>query len=734
MMLRVNGEFLDFNDFVDVEKRVKLFEKIDETLGDFSYAFNLNKTAKNLKILGIQTPDVKSKRIYREVQCDLLNESGKAIHKGFLKVERIVDKVECSFFSGNYNWIKLLNGQLSDLDFSDLDTELNLANISNSWHNETGIIFPLIDTGALVTRSYQSLMVEDFSGCIFVKDVVKRIFQNASIKTNGDLFSDPIFNTLLISRNTKSQDDIDNRTSYVKNDFDQPVIFPGPGSDAFTVVFDNDNDYPFHDGSNNNFSTVTSKYTADVKIRGRLNVSINLEKTGGSPSDETYVRVVRNSTVIFSDRVGEVGPAFGKMSFSYDVTLDAGDQMFIRVSINQGLTPSTRTVKANSTFEFTPKYIYFTSGKSLLPKWTQAQFISNILAPFCAITDYEPVSKILTIDLFEGIKSKEPIDISQHIQIQQEDYSDFISDFGKESILTYQESDADEFKEYNLSEFISYGNGKIDVDNNFIQNSSDILTSDFKAPVSYLNGVFSASLERTNFVDLEETDTMDFTSVSDNSGNAQFNVDDATLFNVGELVRISESTESGYNGDYVISSKSGTWIVVAGNPFTIDATGKLTKVQHTINNDDGVYLLINTKYYFNNVSRYSRLDAYSIWNGHIGDTTYTDVGYAFFNLLNTGTQINQDYKQGLSFGGINNPLSYQYSLIDKYWGTVGRVLNDPVKLLCVGTIPQIVFDSITPLRPAIIKTEKTNNLYYFNRIGGYKESYLPCEVDLIKLS
>ena len=51
MMLKAFGEFLDFDDEIEVEKQIKLFEDISTTDGDYSYQFTLTKTLNNTRIL-----------------------------------------------------------------------------------------------------------------------------------------------------------------------------------------------------------------------------------------------------------------------------------------------------------------------------------------------------------------------------------------------------------------------------------------------------------------------------------------------------------------------------------------------------------------------------------------------------------------------------------------------------------------------------------------------------------
>lgn len=728
MMLKIDSEYLDFNDFVEMEKRVKLFESISETLGDFSYSFELPKTSKNLKVLGNPFPDVADKRIYQEINCDLLDNNGLVLYKGILRVERINKAIQCSFFSGNYNWIRLLSGLLTDMDLSDLDTELTNTNIINSWQNTDGIILPLIDTGTLVTRSYKSLLADDFTGCIFLKTLFKRIFQSVGIKINGELLNDPEYNTIIVSRNNKDQAEIDSRSSYASKNLVQ--AFPDPT--AAVILFQDETTYPFFDGGQGNFTS--SRYTADVKMRIRLEFSIiyfDDSLVPGGREFGIYINGVFTRLADFETTVAVSNPTFPRLTLTASaiIILEAGDYVEAGAEYDPAGSTASLLIFAGSTFKITPIFIFLISGKALVPQWTKAEFVSGILALFCIISDYDPITKTLTLDFFENIKSKEPIDLSEWIEIYEIDYQEFISNFAQLSLLSYKESDIDESLQYNASEYIKYGAGAIEVSNDFIEKSKTILDSPFKAPVSYLNTSFSASLERVKFTKLQDNGGSEFTSVADNSGNAQFNVPDDTIYSIGELVRVTDSNQ--YNGERTIKATGAGagFIVLNGMPFGSSSTGTITKLVHVPDTDDGVYLFINTKYRADNVANYSGDGFY-----YLGVAPRQDVGYSFFNLLNTGLPINDAYKQGLSFGSVNNILSYQRTLIDKSWGVVGRVLNDPTKIKGIGHVPRLTFNRITPLRPIRIKTEQTNNLYYLNRMSGYKDSYLPCEIDLIKLS
>lgn len=733
-MIRSNGRYFDFNGDIEMERRVKLFEEIDETLGDFSYEFELPRTGNNYAIFGFPTPDA-IKSIYRFVAAEICDDDGIPIYVGQIKLGRVTDTViYCSFFSGNFNWLTLLSGPLtgpeSGLSFSELDTELTETNIANSWDNDDGIIFPIIDTGGLATRSFQSLMIDDFTGCIFVKYIFNKVFQKANVKLQGDFFDSPIYNSLILSRNTKSQEDIDARSFFAGGSTDQSYDISG-GIDSQRVFFDDDFTFPFFDGSQNNYDPVPSRYTADVKMR--VNIDVSLGTIIAPASIGTYVFFVelRVNNVQVGPRpvIQTSGGVISIPTISITTTLEAGDFVDVTIVTTNASDETGIIIQEGRTFRIVPTFIFSTSGDSLLPKWTKAELVSNIFAIFCCICDYDPFSKTLTVDFFENIKQKEPVDLSNKISIYEYDHQEFISDFSKKNRLSYQEAEIEEIEGYNTAEFVKYGAGEITVDNDFITDSGDILTSDFSAPISYINNAFAASLERVKFIELADISTESFDTVSDAVGSARFNGLDDTLYRVGELVRVSGSTNSAYNGEYVIASMGTAYITLEGLTFNTDATGNITRIAHEVSTDDNVYLFWQTEYDVDSVSKFSRIQYY-----YIKGNQYPNVAYPYFNMLSVGKEFNDLYKQSLSFGRVSNPLSYQRTILEKYWGIVGRVLNDPMKLKCYAHLSRVDFMGLSPLNPIRIKDVSTDNLYYLNSIEGYKNSYQPCNVELIKLS
>jgi hypothetical protein len=723
MMIKVSNEFLDFNELIEVEKQIKLFEDISTTDGDFSYAFDIPKTLKNTRLLGNPMPDNINKPVYQQIPAQLLGDSGAELHDGYIRVEKVTIVYSCSFFAGNNNWFAQITGLLTELDLSAYTVDNDEITIIDSWSLTDGLVFPFIDAGGLITRSYHQLKVEDFVGGFYVKTIFNKVFAEAGIKIQGELLEDWRYQHLVCVTNSKNEELIQANTSYVEKNASQAI----PYNIDTKITWDNDSTLPFFDGSSNNFSVASSSYIAPLKMTLDISLTIQWSSTGFLPVGfiSVYVNGVR----------GRYRSTGGQSN------TEITGSLMIRLNVNPGDVVEFYFIQVNAdgdaasilrgNVKITPTYIYRTIGNTAVPNWTKQQFVSNILRMFNVLASYNEGNATLTLNLFEKIKSKTPVDLSQYISNVEVDYSEFISEYGRRSKFSYKEVDFEELKTYNKGKFFKYGQGVINVENDFLENDKSILESDFANPTAYINPVFDMSMEKTNLIELEEGETFAFSNVgNDGFGDAAFNVGNSSAFLVGDLVRVENSTNEIYNGDWIVKSVDGVHVVFNGLPFDTAATGDLVKLNYKYSSSEDVFLFLYIPNY--QVSKFS--DAPIVFDsGGFYPIEFSTVGLAYFDLINTGKQINHDFIYSLSFGGIDDPLHYQTTMIDSYFRLFSRVLNDPVKLFCTCTIPYALFVQLDFLSPITIKTIETTNQYYLNRISGYKESYYPTTLELIKI-
>lgn len=709
MMLKANGELLDFNGDVEIERKAKLFEEIETIDGDFSYQFEITLTSHNARVLGLPYADNISKQVYQRIESEVISDNGDSIAIGFLRIENIENNIAyCSFFSGNSNWFSMLSGNMSDLDLSEFEMDQDVSTIQASWNNDEGVVFPLMDIGAMSVRPYRIWKIEDFAPGIYVKTLLKKVFQSSGLKVQGELLSDPLYNKIVVFANNISKNQIDARTSFVENNTGISWV---SGTFSYQILFDVENSYPYFDGSQNNFDITTSRYTADVKMNVRVDASV-IGFSGGpalvfasTPSGLFYILNTDAPTG------------------SVNIQLEAGEILQLVVFTS----PLIPTNFNRATMKVTPIYVFAVFSDSIVPKWTKQQFVSNVLRLFCCVTKYDHYSKTITINLFDKIKHKTPIDISPYITITGTDYTDFISNYGKTNKFTYQEGEEiEDLRSYNISTFLKYGAGEILSDNEFIDDTADILESEFSNPLSYINRSTGASLERINFVEMESNGDSDITSVDDDGGLARVYVSDIQKFTVGTIVRIESSNVPQYNGDWYIFNIASDYFNAYGLTYVDDATGRASSMIHKFTDADDVYLMVN-------VPSYDVIDFSNNSNIYLEENSIENCSISYFNMLNIGKPINDEYKQGLSFGGVTDPLSYQRTLIDTFWQSFSSILNDPVKLKFVANIPKHIHDQMDFLSPIEINTLESVNRYYLNLESGYMGSHIQCSGELIKL-
>jgi hypothetical protein len=724
MIIKVGDEYLDFNEEIEIEKAAKLFEDISTSNGDFSYSFEIPYTSKNLRILTYPLADVQDKAIYQELTAQIFTDGGILLYQGYLRVEGVLyPRITASFFSGNNNWFARLTGNVSDLDFSKYDEELNFANVTGSWPRTEGIKYDLLDGGLLQLRKAYSYTLPDFVPGIFMKEIFIKCFSSCGLKLDGELLNEFLFNSTLIELSDPGDTEIKNRSAYIGKEVAQVApVFAG------LLDFDTDSPKPLQIGSSGNFDLGTSRYTADVPMIVQLEISFE----NNSISEDGFAQFVR--VFLSKNGAGSAYPGTDLIAQNKAFTfvfstlyLDVGDylEMYFLKSPASSIAQTLNHVK----LKITPIFLYYTFVNSSLPKWTKQKFVSNVIKLFNVIPSYNKNNSTVTFNLFDKIKSKEPIDLSDYIESTEVDFIDFISDYSQVNVMSYNSPGIDEVDDFNSNHDDSYNSGLINVDNYYIEHKKNILQSEFTSPYSYLNNIFDLQFEKLTLNDVIEILPIDISLVNENSGQAFVEVGNDSGYEIGDLVRIVDSTVPSYNGDWVVESYSGTNnIGIYGMPYAGNASLKITKLIIKRSSDDSVYLLIDTGPL--TMNQFTSKSQFVIGLHGSLSTTTESPSVAFFNMPDIGRDISNIFRSGLSF----DRTSDQISLIDQYFKLFEGMLNDPVKTRHIAHIPFNVFHQINFLRPIRITTLETSNLYYLNRLTGYKASEKPCNVELVKLS
>lgn len=734
MMIKVNGiGFLDLYEDVEMSSQAKLFSDLSSTSGDFSYEINIPDTTNNVSLLGLSHGNVSSKKIYNKVDAEIISDDGIPLYIGYLRVQKFNNNIHGTFFSGNSNWIAEIVSQVTDVDFSDLDADNTLAVIEASWGSDSGMVFPLVDKGLFSDRLFRCwvkyspngtrYLNNDFHPFIYVKDVISRIFKYHNLKIEGELFSDPMYNSLIVTTNNKlSQTRINDRTSFVGKTTTQTI-----SSGSFTKISFIDNVDPYYDGESDLWDNTNFRYVADIDMRINIEYVLNLNVA------QTYTIDIRRSGGSIDSRIYSSG---GKNSIK-GLALNAGQ--YIEIFLNPATTSAG--VTTGSYLQIIPVAFPKIFASDYLPKLSSADFINNIFRMFNVIIGYDPFTKTVIINLFKYVGNKEEIDISEYVKVPKTsrgidlDYTEFINDFSQKNWIRYADSTEEFIEDYNKAnegtDYDEFGSGYIDVDNFYLPKEDEFISLDFSAAYNYINDCSQISLLKLNFIEESLSDSKNIDSVTDNGGIARFNFSGPkpTSFSAGDVVRIIDDSLT-YQGTGVVETSPVGYFELVGVEYKGNATGSFTVITYEESSNNDIIIAVHQKgVLISDISPYSDI--------YVGTTTgpeqKTSASYAYFSRNNQpGLTINSNLF-GLNFGDINDTSFYQIDMVTQFYPNIRDILNDPLKAVIEAELPENVFFKLNPLAPVYINTINICGKFYLEKITGYKNSYTPCVMELIKL-
>jgi len=736
-MLKVNDSYIDFNEDVEMERQVKLFEQIADAVGDFSYSFTIDGGKVNRTALEMFSINQNDKLIYTKIPASLESDDAKQLYFGFIKVERDREtEIDCSFFSGNNNWFNDLDFNIRDFDFSEYDKDWSKTDIVATEAATSGTLFPVIDTGALADRSYVNWHIDDMHPFIYVKSVIQTLLNKSGITLQGDILQDWRYTRLITSNAAAAapQEEIKDRSVFVNKSTTQsiPAGFPGAGT-YYVVTFPNVtlNYYP-----GTLWDSGAHEFTADVDMLIDIKLTMNAEPLVNNVL-QIYIKVNgnniydKNGYLIFPSFAFGPGPYTQSGAFR-GVRLSAGDVL----NINALFVSTTGTADIYSaTLTITPTRLYKSFSNYLLPDVKAKDFVASVFSLFNTVINYNAVDKVLNVNLFKNLIRNEEEDISEYIDRStiEDDYVELISDYGKVNVFQYADGDEEALKRYNDGSLYPFGSGIIESGNELTEPIVDVLDSIFVASMENNDNPFKTYLPRYGWRSISDGDLSEEAIVADNSGPSSTLNFIMPGLHIGDLVRIFNSTIEDYNGEWIVSAVttvSGltTEFRVAGLLYNGDATVDVQQLVIDFNDNDEQALLLALPDYplssFTNGTLMFYADSSSVSGASTPATAY------FYKPIQ-GLNVD-DYEESLSFGAPDIENGHQITMIDSYWKDFEIILRDPMKFRSLAQLPVTVFDNIYT-GPKRITTSRGTSKYFFNRITGYKSSEKACEIQLIKL-
>jgi hypothetical protein len=475
MKIKIGDEFLDGGGVVAQSYEVNNLGDIANRQGGLSNTFTVPLSNKNKRLLGyVNNVNAASDKPYIRVPAQLYDNNTR-VAVGYIKIVRAnKEGFEVVFFSDNVAWFTLIKDKkLSDLDLSSLDHDYTRANIISSFTNTDGYIYPVIDYGLFAERVALEADVTEMFPAVFVKTIVDQIFKEIGWVATGEMFDEPMYDRMVLpfSLETLARTErsiIDNTVTDTLA-VDDPLVGDG---DIFIDVT----------------SVIASDYTIDVTVvvddlflDARDELGVDIYVNGVSVSG--LASITANGTYTFKRENQAVGS-------SIVVDLRAA---FI------GGSPGTESFTAaiGTTLTITPTEAIQDGNEievaNTLPDISQTDFIKYLFNIFGIVPTADPISKIVSFDLFRNINKRltsavdwsSKIDVSQTIEVN---FEELIQTYGQRSRFNYlEDSDDTLLQAYQSANNEAFGSGVLTIDNQHLEGNVDVYEAPFAPSINFVS-------------------------------------------------------------------------------------------------------------------------------------------------------------------------------------------------------------------------------------------------------
>jgi len=472
------GEFLDIKN-ARVVYSLQAFDLMDLVVrkGEFSIDFNMPDIPANRTKLNFATEDfLDANTTYKNIDVELL-QNGELVKAGFLRIiGRSEGNIAATFFSGASDWITLLEGSIRDVDLSDFDHTFGTLDIEAGLIKTDEYVYPLIDYGVWadtlgVTGDRVSLF--DLRPAVYVRDLLIIMFREIGWKLDGEVMDDIWFKRLIIPF---SNSEFDHKAPWAA---DRALNTIKTVSQTKVGALDNIT-FPLENINPDNWNG-TDTYSADTTMRVEIRASCTYSAATTSPVLEIHVGGVAVATTTIT--------GVGTFTVSITQIIDTSSPFDIIIKMNgpggtwtitQGkllIIPSSEILTpAALDFEFS----------SMLPDITKQELMKYIFIHRMIVPKTDNFSKTLTLSFFKSIDSNSQDNWTEKIDGEKEvKFARLFERYGQNTKFQYLTSDDEKLKEYEIANGDKFGDGKIIIDNDFLETDVDLYDAPFAGTINY---------------------------------------------------------------------------------------------------------------------------------------------------------------------------------------------------------------------------------------------------------
>lgn len=711
-----NGNQLEFGgEFAMTKQAVSFFN--GSVTGDVSINFSVDNNSVNRKVLNYYGPQMTGQVAWTKQAFNRMR-NGNIIDRGYIVIQSDYgDSLSCFYVSGNSNWVQLLQGLITELDFSgvtngkDYTQVLNYTNVDSRKSTTDGIIFPLVDWRYggkqlsnkfwMVSSTETSLIptIIDLYPCFYLKSLVIEIANQNGLKLSGNLFDDSLYNSIVISPVNGQMKRAD---SYNITAFGGDQIIVG-----FIVKYTSFNTINDNTGF---FSYTDQKYTSD---KNQL-ISLQLTDLLFAASN---VYLYKNGAYL--NDFG-FGPGIIPFDTPYELYLNRGDVLEI-------YTDTVATVRFNLIIKV-PEIIDVNDSVSpahFLPSFKSIDVIKFVINYFGCVSTFNEYSKTITCNIVEKINTESAYDWSEYSISSTSEYT---VNQAQNNYIRLSTDNNDKFiGGYNKKHEVNFGEGNIETGNTLKANN-DLYKIPFAPSYSVLTKDNVYYLPVIPLVTLVLNETRTFTSITNmGSGVSRFNGMSAGSFIYTEMIEVLDA--SNISKGYFLVSQFATTTTSAIFDFVSSYAGTIRTFNIQYNQVQP--RLLSVKPNTNLVDFTVGLSSFSMGNSPLTYSSYTSCAYAAFTKEKVNDTIDQ-WKNNLAIdnpdsGGFTDPTIKQL-----YFNKISKFLQNPnirAKML----LPESVYQSFVFDQFIYLRTENLTGYFFVDSIVNYIDGNTPCEVNLYML-
>lgn len=522
--LWINSQLVELKpgEEIILQKAVGRIGNFSDREGLFSNDFTIPLSSPNTSIIGFHNRNLSNDTFPWQKQDAFILQRGQEISRGFIqlvKTDQTAREATLSFFGDNTNWFALLGADsLRDLDLSEYDHDWTYANITASFPNTEGYIYPIVDPGRWETATAGSTVTEDYFPCMFQKTLIEKIFDRIGYKVAGSFLSEFTYaNTIIPVQRLVNAAGANASVSgwtplkYYQFEFVPPA---GSGSSAQDTDITNTNDSSVISLANDEFiapSTATFTVSASATIN-LIGWDVTDPNTGLSADVELFIDylyngAIQNSQSVFSTTQVNQTPSNSTFTYSHDET--------IAMTISDTVKTQLRLVWSGVPASTTDLFIDFnvvdynlatpdletdanlSQGDEIimaynLPDISLGDFIKEMIVRHALVVTSDNFTKTVFFtpanEVFGNIANAPDWSAKMNLSGQSDiDFVEVVQDYGQKTYFKYEEDGTDEdLKFYKFANEIQYGQGHIEIANGFLPAEEDFYVSKFAPTIQKL--------------------------------------------------------------------------------------------------------------------------------------------------------------------------------------------------------------------------------------------------------